>query len=129
VSDRNQRLAMLQEIVDARRTIIKERAAHPDNQTTPGGKPGRMVKTLKMIGGGESAIPRGVASRQRHRPRDPGSPETGGDRVWGVVRARKSPSRGRGLSSGGCRAPGSQGFGSGAVADPDSVDAGRAAAK
>jgi len=57
VSDRNQRLAMLQEIVDARRTIIKERAAHPDNQTTPGGKTGRMVKTLKMIGGGEAAIP------------------------------------------------------------------------
>jgi len=48
---------MLQEIVDARRTIIKERAAHPDNQTTPGGKTGRMVKTLNMIGGGEAAIP------------------------------------------------------------------------
>ena len=55
VTDRNARLTALQERQDALRSIVKARAADPNNQSAPGANTGYMVRNVKQIGGGDTA--------------------------------------------------------------------------
>lgn len=48
------RVAALNRDFDATETIIAERAVSPEVQQAPGGKTGRIVRTLKMLGSGDS---------------------------------------------------------------------------
>ena len=55
VTDRNARLTALQERQDALRSIVKARAADPNNQSAPGANTGYLVRNVKQIGGGDTA--------------------------------------------------------------------------
>jgi len=55
ITDRNARLTALQERQDALRSIVKACAADPNNQSAAGANTGYMVRTVKQIGGGDTA--------------------------------------------------------------------------
>jgi len=55
ITDREVRLEDYNQIRSKLLQVMRERAAHPDFQNTPGGKTGTLVKTLKQVGSGRNS--------------------------------------------------------------------------